>query len=165
MTFCYIDLLLAHISYMQIPSTVVLSDDCRNLLENLLQRNPEKRMSFDEFFEHPFIDLEHAPTSECLPKAVSMDGHYHPALCIIEIIIQRTLVTKAVTNDSEGNLGLAINFYIQALEYFIPALECEFFSISHCSRMRIHFLTLLTVEEDQATKDALKVKVCYLVNT
>ena len=52
---------------------------------------------------------------------------------------------KAVTNDSEGNLGLAINFYIQALEYFIPALDCEFFSISqsleylfHCSRMRIH---------------------------
>ena len=37
---------------------------------------------------------------------------------------------KAVRNDSEGKLGLAIDLYIRALEYFIPALECELFSIS-----------------------------------
>ena len=34
---------------------------------------------------------------------------------------------KAVTNDSEGKLSQAISFYIQALEYFIPALECELY--------------------------------------
>ena len=34
---------------------------------------------------------------------------------------------QAVTKDSEGKFGQAINFYTQALEYFIPALECEYF--------------------------------------
>ena len=37
---------------------------------------------------------------------------------------------KAVENDTEGKLGLAINLYTQALEYFIPALECKFLPVS-----------------------------------
>ena len=37
-------------------------------------------------------------------------------------------MTKAVTSDSEGRLSTAITFYTQALEYFIPALECENFT-------------------------------------
>ena len=41
---------------------------------------------------------------------------------------------KAVRYDSERKLGLAIDFYVQALEYFIPALECELFSISQSLR-------------------------------
>ena len=36
---------------------------------------------------------------------------------------------KAVTNDSEGKLSQAISLYIQALEYFVPALECELYSL------------------------------------
>ena len=36
----------------------------------------------------------------------------------------------AVTNDSKGKLSDAISFYIQALEYFVPALECEFCSFT-----------------------------------
>lgn len=59
-----------------------------------------------------------------------MHWHYHLIFCITtDMNIQRTLVMKAVRNDSEGKLGLAIDFYIRALEYFIPALECELFSI------------------------------------
>ena len=36
---------------------------------------------------------------------------------------------KAVENDSEGKLVLAIKFYTQALEYFIPALACKFLTM------------------------------------
>ena len=73
---------------------------------------------------------------------------------------------KAVRNDSEGKLCLAIDFYIRALEYFIPALECELFSIFQSPISEVvgkswYYL----VEEDQAMKDALKEKVCYIVNT
>ena len=32
---------------------------------------------------------------------------------------------QAVAKDSEGKIGSAVNYYCQALEYFIPALECE----------------------------------------
>ena len=39
--------------------------------------------------------------------------------------IQRSLVMQAVAKDSEGKIGSAVNYYCQALEYFIPALECE----------------------------------------
>ena len=79
--------------YTQIPSTIILSDDCHNLLESLLQRNPDKRMSFDEFFEHPFIDLEHTPTSKCLPKAV----------CIGIIIFVLCITTNMKYSEGTGN--------------------------------------------------------------
>ena len=49
----------------------MLSDECRDLLQKLLQRDSDKRISFDDFFKHPFIDLEHAPSLKCLPQAVS----------------------------------------------------------------------------------------------
>jgi serine/threonine-protein kinase ULK/ATG1 len=75
-------------------------------LEGLLQRDPNQRMSFELFFEHPFIDLEHSPNSDSLPKA-------------------RELVKIAVVKDNEGKISSAINYYCQALEYFIPALDYE----------------------------------------
>jgi serine/threonine-protein kinase ULK/ATG1 len=46
-------------------------------LEGLLQRDPNQRMSFELFFEHPFIDLEHSPNSDSLPKAVSILAVYN----------------------------------------------------------------------------------------
>ena len=54
---------------------MVISENCRDLLESLLQRDPAKRISFDEFFRHPFIDLDHAPSPKCLSQAVSLAIH------------------------------------------------------------------------------------------
>ena len=51
---------------------MVISENCRDLLESLLQRDPAKRISFDDFFRHPFIDLDHAPSPKCLAQAVSL---------------------------------------------------------------------------------------------
>lgn len=48
-----------------------MSDCCADLLMKLLQRNPEKRIGFEEFFAHPFVDLEHIPSAETLKKGVS----------------------------------------------------------------------------------------------
>ena len=55
----------------QLPYGVEVSDHCRELILALLQRDPEKRISFQELFVHPFLDLEHMPSKQCLPKAVS----------------------------------------------------------------------------------------------
>lgn len=59
---------------MQIPSSPLLSEHCKDLLQSLLQRDPVERISFEDFFDHPFIDLEHIPGPHCLERAVSY--HY-----------------------------------------------------------------------------------------
>ena len=55
---------------LKIPDDCGLSDDCRDLLMRLLERDQNNRISFQEFFSHPFIDLEHLPGPACLEKAV-----------------------------------------------------------------------------------------------
>lgn len=37
------------------PLAARLSPSCQSLLRRLLQRNPVERLSFDEFFAHPFL--------------------------------------------------------------------------------------------------------------
>lgn len=48
----------------------MLSETCKDLLRGLLQRNPSNRISFETFFNHPFVDLEHLPNEQSLSKAV-----------------------------------------------------------------------------------------------
>lgn len=55
----------------QLPSRPQLSLECRDLLGQLLERDPQKRISFECFFAHPFVDMEHIPGPESLGKAVS----------------------------------------------------------------------------------------------
>jgi len=55
---------------IQIPTHVMLSETCKDLLRRLLQRNPLQRITFEEFFEHPFVDLQHMPSNLSYPKAV-----------------------------------------------------------------------------------------------
>ncbi|KAA3676905.1 uncharacterized protein DEA37_0006862, partial [Paragonimus westermani] len=55
-----------------LPSDVTISSNCASLIRRLLKRHPTERMSHEEFFEHPFVDLEHAPSADSLDKAVSI---------------------------------------------------------------------------------------------
>lgn len=41
-------------------------------MQRLLERDPLQRISFEEFFTHPFVDMEHMPSAESLCKAVSL---------------------------------------------------------------------------------------------
>ncbi|XP_011634933.1 serine/threonine-protein kinase ULK3 [Pogonomyrmex barbatus] len=72
----------------------------------LLKHNPADRITYDEFFAHDFLDLEHAPTKENYDKAVA-------------------LVHKAVEMDTEKNAKEAFYLYCEALRYFIPILTNE----------------------------------------
>ncbi|XP_074458110.1 serine/threonine-protein kinase ULK3 isoform X5 [Larus michahellis] len=80
--------------------------ECRDLLGQLLERDPLKRISFEHFFAHPFVDMEHVPGPESLCKATD-------------------LVVEAVKKDQEGDAPAALSLYCKALEYFVPALHCE----------------------------------------
>ncbi|TSK38389.1 Serine/threonine-protein kinase ULK3 [Bagarius yarrelli] len=62
---------------IELPAGARVSRDCRDLLLRLLERDPDLRISFDEFFLHPFVDLEHMASAESLDKAVrKCEMHY-----------------------------------------------------------------------------------------
>lgn len=89
-----------------LPVGSKVTPDCQDLLLALLQRDPLARVSFDDFFAHPFLDLEHVPSPSCFEKAVK-------------------LVMDAIKMDEEGNLKEAAGLYCDAMAFFIPAIEYE----------------------------------------
>jgi len=72
----------------------------------LLKHDPTNRITYNEFFAHEFLDLEHAPTKENYDKAVA-------------------LIHKAVEADTEKNTKEAFCLYCDSLRYFIPILTSK----------------------------------------
>ncbi|XP_026782960.1 serine/threonine-protein kinase ULK3 [Pangasianodon hypophthalmus] len=91
---------------IELPAGARVSRDCRDLLLRLLERDPDSRISFDEFFLHPFVDLEHMASAESLDKA-------------------KELVLQAVQKDQQGEKTAALSLYCSALEHFVPAIHYE----------------------------------------
>uniref|UniRef100_A0A8D3AD51 Serine/threonine-protein kinase ULK3 n=1 Tax=Scophthalmus maximus TaxID=52904 RepID=A0A8D3AD51_SCOMX len=90
----------------ELPPGARVSKDCRDLLLRLLERNPDVRITFAEFFAHPFVDMEHMPSAGSLVKA-------------------KELVLQAVQKDQEGERSAALSLYCAALEHFVPAIHYE----------------------------------------
>ncbi|XP_063494848.1 serine/threonine-protein kinase ULK3 isoform X2 [Symphalangus syndactylus] len=91
---------------IELPLRPLLSRDCRDLLQRLLERDPSRRISFQDFFVHPWVDLEHMPSGESLGRATA-------------------LVVQAVKKDQEGDAAAALSLYCKALDFFVPALHYE----------------------------------------
>ncbi|XP_074088823.1 serine/threonine-protein kinase ULK3 isoform X4 [Macrotis lagotis] len=91
---------------IELPTRPQLSRNCRDLLRRLLERDPDKRISFKDFFGHSFVDLEHMPSGRSLELATA-------------------LVVDAVKKDQEGDVSSALTLYCKALDYFVPALHYE----------------------------------------
>ncbi|XP_040498922.1 serine/threonine-protein kinase ULK3 isoform X2 [Ursus maritimus] len=91
---------------IELPLRPPLSRDCRDLLQRLLERDPNRRISFQDFFAHPWVDLEHMPSGESLARATA-------------------LVVQAVKKDQDGDAAAALSLYCQALDFFVPALHYE----------------------------------------
>ncbi|KAJ8247922.1 hypothetical protein GJAV_G00252110 [Gymnothorax javanicus] len=91
---------------IEVPAGARVSRACRDLLLRLLDRDPETRITFEEFFLHPFVDLEHMPSAESLGKA-------------------KELVLQAVQRDQQGDRSAALSLYCSALEHFVPAIHYE----------------------------------------
>jgi len=89
-----------------IPRTRKLSSACRDLLSRCLVRCPEKRIDLIDFFDHPFLDLEHLPGDDSFQKASK-------------------LVSLAVEADKEKNVELAVELYEKSLKYFHPIIYYE----------------------------------------
>ncbi|XP_019912028.2 serine/threonine-protein kinase ULK3 isoform X3 [Esox lucius] len=91
---------------IELPAGARVSRNCRDLLLRLLERDPDTRITFTQFFSHPWVDLEHMPDAESLGKA-------------------KELVLKAVQKDQEGQRSAALSLYCSALEHFVPAIHYE----------------------------------------
>ncbi|KAM8782108.1 serine/threonine-protein kinase ULK3 isoform 1-T1 [Rhynchonycteris naso] len=91
---------------VELPLRPPLSRDCRDLLQRLLERDPGRRISFQNFFAHPWVDLAHMPSGESLAQATA-------------------LVVQAVKKDEDGEAAAALALYCKALDFFVPALHYE----------------------------------------
>jgi serine/threonine-protein kinase ULK3 len=97
---------IKNLQKIQLPPNSKISAACEDLLTRLLKHNPEERISFEDFFNHEFLDLKHAPTDENLERAIE-------------------LVTKAVELDNSGNFTDAYYLYCESLQFFIPIIHSE----------------------------------------
>ena len=66
-----------------------------------------------------FLSLSSLPFS--LPPSLRVC----PFFLLIFHGMQRELVKLAVKEDSEGNYSGAFKYYRQALQFFVPAIECK----------------------------------------
>lgn len=91
---------------IDIPGNSKISHECEDLLHRLLQHDPNKRISFQEFFNHDFVDLKHTPNDENMEKAIE-------------------IMTNAVEEDTQGNYQKAYHLYCEGLTYFVPLIDAE----------------------------------------
>jgi serine/threonine protein kinase len=59
---------------VKIPMETNISDDCRDLLLKLLQKDPEKRISWPQFFTHPWLDTEFKEREDMLMEISNMNN-------------------------------------------------------------------------------------------
>nr|XP_034838740.1 serine/threonine-protein kinase ULK3-like [Maniola hyperantus] len=91
---------------IQIPPNASISGGCRDLLTRLLRHDPDLRISYDDFFNHDYLDLEHMPSKENYNKAVS-------------------LIKQAIELECAGRLPEALTAYSDSLRYLVPAVGAE----------------------------------------
>lgn len=91
---------------IDIPHNAKISSECEDLLTRLLQHDPDKRISFQDFFNHDFVDLKHAPNDQNMEKAIE-------------------IMTSAVEEDTQGNYQTAYHLYCEGLTYFVPLIDAE----------------------------------------
>ncbi|XP_046976245.1 serine/threonine-protein kinase ULK3-like [Vanessa cardui] len=89
-----------------IPPNSSISAGCLDLLTRLLQHDPDKRISYDDFFNHEYLDLDHMPSKENYNKAVF-------------------LIKRAIELDCSGRLSEALEAYSESLRYLVPAVGIE----------------------------------------
>ncbi|CAH1407954.1 unnamed protein product [Nezara viridula] len=95
---------MIHETPIQYSKRVAVSEDCMSLLKGLLVYDPNNRMNFDDFFNHPFVDVVHAPTEENKKLAIH-------------------ILHEAVKYDEQKKYPEAFSAYCRALRYMVPILH------------------------------------------
>lgn len=114
-----------------------LSQDCVNLLERLIEVNPKKRITFDQFFQHSWIDLEHMPSAESEQKASQV-------------------LAQAIQDDENNKATEAFYKYREALNYLMPLYKWGVLSVPYSKnkqdRLRLQIVKYIERAEYLLTK-------------
>jgi len=108
---------------VKVPSKFKLSINCQNLLYSLLKKNPEERISWEEFFGHTLLrDVDFNERENNLMEISNLN--YFPSLPSNENkfinssyqLYENTKVNNKTINDSDIDLGLQFNFNLEEEE-------------------------------------------------
>lgn len=77
-----------------IPMSLLITDECKNLITGLLQKNHEKRINWDEFFDHPWFKINELNKS------------------LTDLIVDNDYYGKQKTNNIEIPKNKAVTFNI-----------------------------------------------------
>ncbi|CAH8589677.1 unnamed protein product [Schistosoma rodhaini] len=124
---------------IKLPSTNEVSKPCAALLHGLLKRDPSERLNHEQFFSHPFIDLDHAPSAQSLDKAAEY-------------------LERAPQLESLGKLCEAYDCYLEGLNHLMAAYNYE--------RLRFKKSQIRKLIKDHLLKtESLKLELCLLSHT
>ncbi|CAH8559957.1 unnamed protein product [Schistosoma intercalatum] len=124
---------------IKLPSTNEISKPCAALIHGLLKRNPSERLKHEQFFSHPFIDLDHAPSAQSLDKAAEY-------------------LKRAPQLQSLGKLCEAYDCYLEGLNHLMAAYNYE---PSRFKKSQIRNL----MKDHLLKTESLKLELCLLSHT
>ncbi|XP_020539993.1 serine/threonine-protein kinase ATG1c isoform X1 [Jatropha curcas] len=94
---------------LQFPSDNALSAECKDLCQKLLRRNPVERLTFEEFFNHPFLSqrkMDESLRSRRVPRSVeSFPLPESNSMRNAEDISQEDCLPFFLDDDSSGPEG------------------------------------------------------------
>ncbi|CAH8853575.1 unnamed protein product [Trichobilharzia szidati] len=91
---------------IEVPQTNEISKPCAALIRDLLKRKPSERLTHEQFFSHPFIDLDHIPSAQSMDKA-------------------NEYLERAPKLESLGKLCEAYDCYLEGLNHLVAACNYE----------------------------------------
>jgi len=114
-----------------VPDSPSISENCHDLLTRCLTRDPSHRISYEEFFQHGFLDLEHMPSDQSETQA-------------------QLLIEAAIESEKSGDTRKALDAYRSALDFLVPLLRYE---PSHRKRLDIKKKVEDLVQKAESLKD------------
>ncbi|KAK4470371.1 hypothetical protein MN116_005932 [Schistosoma mekongi] len=124
---------------IKFPSTSDISEPCAQLLRDLLKRNPSERLNHEQFFSHPFIDLDHLPSAQSMDKATEY-------------------FDQAPKLESLGKLCEAYSCYLEGLNHLMAAYNYEQIRFKKSEIRKLMKYYLLKTE-------SLKLELCFTGHT
>ena len=114
---------------IEIPKLPKISKECRDILTRLLVHEPGKRMTFDAFFEHPFLSMKEVKDDANDEVRSRNPCRIEPSQILFwfpqSLAKAIEIVTKAVEQDEKQNYKGAYYLYCEALQHFVPIISRE----------------------------------------
>ena len=98
--------LLSKIVGADIEMPAKMSPEGTVILHSLLQRNPNERLSFQDFFCSEYLDLEHYPSPDSLQKGVAT-------------------IQEATRLDEQQQYADALFLYQEGIGFLLAAMQCN----------------------------------------